>query len=216
MKNNKLVKAIPTQTAQRIYDFIGKRYDWFSSYDAHAKERAFELLAVTPGQYLLEVGVGTGKENARIHSAILPGGISFGIDISRVMLTLTRQKNETPLCQADVRDIPFVSDCFDRVFISYVLDLLPITDIPDILAGLQRVLKPGGRIVIIALTEGISRSSRMLVAVWKAVYKISPITCAGCRPLQLSQLVEKAGLIHVRREVVVQLAVPSEILVATK
>jgi ubiquinone/menaquinone biosynthesis C-methylase UbiE len=216
MKNNKLEKAIPAQTAQRIYDFIGKRYDWFSSYDAHAKARAFELLGVTHGQYLLEVGVGTGKEQSRIQAAILPGGISFGIDISRVMLTLSRQKSETPLCQADARNIPFVSECFDRVFISYVLDLLPIADIPDILASLQRVLKPGGRIVIIALTEGISRSSRMLVAVWKAVYKISPITCAGCRPLQLSRLVEKAGLIHVRREVVVQLAVPSEIVVAIK
>jgi ubiquinone/menaquinone biosynthesis C-methylase UbiE len=216
MKNNKLELAIPAQTAQGIYDFIGKRYDWFSSYDAHAKARAFELLELTPSQDLLEVGVGTGKEQSRIQTAILPSGISFGIDISRVMLALTRQKNKTPLCQADVRDIPFVSDCFDRVFISYVLDLLPLADIPDIFAGLQRVLKPGGRIVIIALTEGISRSSRMLVAVWKAIYKISPITCAGCRPLQLSQLVEKAGFIHVRREVVVQLAVPSEILVATK
>jgi ubiquinone/menaquinone biosynthesis C-methylase UbiE len=216
MKESKLEKAIPAQTAQRIYDFIGKRYDWFGSYDAHAKARAFELLGVTPGQYLLEVGVGTGKEHARIYAAILPGGISFGIDISRVMLSITHQKNKTPLCQADARNIPFVSECFDRIYISYVLDLLPIADIPGILAGLQRVLKPGGRIVIIALTEGISRSSRTLVTAWKAVYKVSPITCAGCRPLQLSQSVEKAGFIHVSREVVVQMAVPSEIVVALK
>ncbi len=109
---------------------------------------------MTPGQHLLEVGVGTGKEHARIYAAILPGGISFGIDISRVMLSITHQKNKTPLCQADARNIPFVSDCFDRIYISYVLDLLPIADIPGILAGLQRVLKPGGRIVIVALTGG--------------------------------------------------------------
>jgi ubiquinone/menaquinone biosynthesis C-methylase UbiE len=216
MKENKLEKAIPAQTAQRVYDFIGKRYDWFGGYDAHAKARAFELLGVTPGQYLLEVGIGTGKEHARIHTAILPGGISFGIDISRVMLSLTHQKNKTPLCQADARSIPFVSDCFDRVYISYVLDLVPIADIPGILAELQRVLKPCGRIVIVALTEGITRSSRALVAVWKAVYKVSPITCAGCRPLQLSRLVEKTGFNHVSQEVIVQMAVPSEILVAIK
>jgi ubiquinone/menaquinone biosynthesis C-methylase UbiE len=84
------------------------------------------------------------------------------------------------------------------------------------MAGLQRVLKPGGRIVIVALTEVTTRSSRSLVAVWKVVYKVSPITCAGCRPLQLSQFVEKAGFIHVSREVVVQMAVPSEIVVAIK
>jgi demethylmenaquinone methyltransferase/2-methoxy-6-polyprenyl-1,4-benzoquinol methylase len=162
------------------------------------------------------VGVGTGKEHARIYAAILPGGISFGIDISRVMLSLTHQKNKTPLCQADARNIPFVSDRFDRIYMSYVLDLLPINDIPGILAGLRRVLKPGGRIVIVALTEGITLPSRVLVAAWKAVYKLSPITCAGCRPLQLTSMLEKAGFKNIQREVVVQLAVPSEILVAIK
>lgn len=95
MKNNKLEKAILAQTAQHIYDFIGKRYNWFGSFDAHAKARAFDLLGFAPGQNLLELGIGTGKEHARIHAAIMPGGISFGIDISRVMLTLTRPKNET-------------------------------------------------------------------------------------------------------------------------
>jgi ubiquinone/menaquinone biosynthesis C-methylase UbiE len=216
MGESKLDKAIPIITAQRIYDYIGKRYDWFGGHDAHAKARAFELLAVTSGQCLLEVGVGTGKEHIRMHAAVMPGGISFGIDISRVMLSIAYQKNKTPLCQADARDIPFVSDCFDRIYISYVLVLLPIAEIPGILAGLYRVLKPGGRMVMIALTEGISRSSRTLVTAWKAVYKLSPITCAGCRPLQLSQFVEKAGFIHISREVVVQMAVPSEIVVASK
>jgi demethylmenaquinone methyltransferase/2-methoxy-6-polyprenyl-1,4-benzoquinol methylase len=216
MKESKLEKAISAASAQRIYDLIGKRYDWFGGYDAHAKARAFELLGVAPGQFLLEVGVGTGKEHARIYAAILPGGISFGIDISRVMLSLTHQKNKTPLCQADARNIPFVSDRFDRIYMSYVLDLLPINDIPGILAGLRRVLKPGGRIVIVALTEGITLPSRVLVAAWKAVYKLSPITCAGCRPLQLTSMLEKAGFKNIQREVVVQLAVPSEILVAIK
>jgi ubiquinone/menaquinone biosynthesis C-methylase UbiE len=216
MSDSKLEKAIPAHTAQRIYDLIGKRYDWFGGYDAKAKSHAFDLLGVAPGQYLLEIGVGTGKEHARIHAAILPGGISFGIDISRVMLSLTHQKNKTPLCQADARTIPFVSDCFDRIYMSYVLDLVPIADIPVILAELHRVLKPGGRIVIVALTEGITPLSRTLVAAWKAVYSLSPITCAGCRPLQLSSRVEKAGFSNVSREVIVQMAVPSEIVVATK
>jgi ubiquinone/menaquinone biosynthesis C-methylase UbiE len=216
MKESKLDKAIPVHTAQRIYDFIGKRYDWFGGYDAKAKSRAFELLGVAPGQYLLEVGVGTGKEHARIHAAILPDGISFGVDISRVMLSLTYQKNKTPLCQADARNIPFVSNCFDRIYMSYVLDLLSINEIPGILAGLRRILKPAGRIVIVALTEGINRSSRTLVSIWKALYRVSPITCAGCRPLLLSSLAEQAGFSYVSREVIVQMAVPSEILVAIK
>ena len=216
MKESKLEKAISAQSAQQIYDFVGKRYDWFGGYDARAKERAFALLDLQPGLRLLEVGVGTGKQHARIQTAISPQGIAFGIDISRVMLALTREMCDTPLCQADARYLPFVADSFDRIYIAYVLDLLPIADIPNLIEGFCRVLTPGGRLVVVALTEGVDIPSRALVAVWKAAYSISPVSCAGCRPLQLSRLVEKAGFERVSREVVVQLAVPSEILAATK
>jgi ubiquinone/menaquinone biosynthesis C-methylase UbiE len=71
MNENKLEKAISAKTAKRIYDFIGKRYDWFGGYDAHAKARAFELLGMTHGQYLLEVGVGTGKEHVRMLAVVM-------------------------------------------------------------------------------------------------------------------------------------------------
>ena len=102
-------------------------------------------------------------------------------------------------------------------FVQYLyLDLLPIADIPHLIEGFYSVLTPGGRLVVVALTEGVDIPSRALVAVWKAAYSISPVSCAGCRPLQLSRLVEKAGFERVSREVVVQLAVPSEILAATK
>jgi hypothetical protein len=70
--------------------------------------------------------------------------------------------------------------------------------------------------VLVALTEGVDFPSRALVAVWKGLYAISPIACAGCRPLQLAALLEQAGFKQVQREVVVQLAMPSEILLARK
>ena len=216
MRENKLEKAIPASTAQQIYDFIGKSYDLFSSFDARAKVRALELLNAKAGDYVLEVGVGTGKLHAEIASAVQPGGVTFGIDISPVMAIISRQRNQSPMCLADARNTPFISDYFDHIYMSYVLDLLPVMEIPVVLASLLRILKPEGSLVIVALTEGINLPSRALVAAWKASYAVSPILCAGCRPLQLIHMVENAGFSEVQREVIVQLAVPSEIVVAKK
>ncbi|MGE5222809.1 MAG: ubiquinone biosynthesis protein UbiE, partial [Omnitrophica WOR_2 bacterium] len=87
-------------------------------------------------------------------------------------------------------------------------------ELPGILSEFRRVLKDDGRVVLVALTEGVNFPSRLLMATWKALYKISPVACAGCRPLQLSALFKKAGFNQVQREVVVQLAMPSEIILA--
>ena len=212
----RLDQAIPTKSAQRIYDFLGKRYDWFGGYEARAKERSAEMLGLTPGLKLLEVGIGTGKQHARLQAELAPAGIAYGIDLSRVMLELTRQRTGAPLCQADAHHLPFSSGSFDRLYTSYVLDLMPRADLPGILVEFRRVLKDGGLAVLVALTEGVDFPSRVLVAAWKGLYAISPIACAGCRPLQLAVLLEQAGFTQVQREVVVQLAMPSEILLACK
>lgn len=216
MSENKLDKAIPASTARQIYNFIGKRYDLFSSFDARAKERALRLLNAQTADHILEVGVGTGMLHSRIASAVQSAGIAFGIDISPVMVKISRQRSQSPTYQADARNTPFVSDYFNHIYMSYVLDLLPVTEIPVVLAGLLRILKTGGSIVIVALTEGVNIPSRTLVAAWKATYAVSPILCAGCRPLQLIHLVKSAGFSDVQREVIVQLAVPSEIVMAKK
>ncbi len=216
MKNSKLDQAITSASAQRIYDWIGNRYDWLGGFDALAKQRALDLLGLTPGIHILEIGVGTGKSLAQIYTGIQPGGIAVGIDLSRKMLDQSAKRSHSHLCLADARNLPFSPNCFDRVFISYVLDLVSIFDIPGILVGAQRSLKASGRIVVIAMTEGVDPPSRALVAIWKAMYKVSPITCAGCRPLQLTNMLESAGFADVQRQVVVQMAVPSEILTARK
>jgi hypothetical protein len=68
--------------------------------------------------------------------------------------------------------------------------------------------------VIVSLTEGVNNPSRLVVALWKAVYALSPIVCGGCRPLELSEIVRRTGFREVEREVLVQLGVPSEVIVA--
>jgi S-adenosylmethionine-diacylgycerolhomoserine-N-methlytransferase len=216
MKESKLEKAISVKTAQRVYDLLGKRYDWFGGFDARAKSRSIKLLDLAPGMSILEVGVGTGKVLTEISSAIAPDGKAFGIDLSKSMLAVSCERNVAHLCQADARNIPFISSYFDRIYISYVLDLISLTDIACVLAESKRSLKSNGLIVIVALTEGVDVPSRALVTLWKAAYNISPVSCAGCRPLMLSKMLVAEGFKDVQREVIVQLGVPSEIVTATK
>jgi ubiquinone/menaquinone biosynthesis C-methylase UbiE len=201
---------------QGFYDRLGARYDWFEFYEGHAKALALKRLLLDQGQRVLSIGVGTGKEHTQIQAAIQPAGLAIGIDISTVMLSLAKERSQTPMCQADARQLPFAGNYFDRLYAAYVLDLLPLADVTGLLAGFQRVLKPGGIMVLLALTEGVNPSSRLLVAVWKAAYAASPVACGGCRPLQLTNFVEASGFIWIKREVVVQLAVPSELISARK
>ncbi len=187
------------------------------NYEGRAKRQALALLDLSPGQRVLNVGVGTGQAQKHIEAAIAPDGLAFGLDLSPVMLNVTRRRTDnTLLYEGDACHLPCAPASFDGLFSSYVLDLLPVYHLPHLLTEFQRVLKPGGRMVLVSLTEGVTLPSRALVALWKTAYAISPVACGGCRPLQLFNMVCNAGFSDVQREVMVQLAIPSEIIVATR
>jgi len=209
-------ETISTQAAQKFYDTLGVGHDKAEIYEGKAKQRGLAVLNPQPGQKLLNVGVGTGKEHAQLQTALAPDGLAFGLDFSPVMLRLAHNRTGTPLCRADAATLPYPTATFDSLFSSYLLDLLPTTLLPQLLDGFYRVLKPGGRLVLVSLTEGVDLPSRALVGLWKAAYAISPVACGGCRPLQLTSMVEAAGFREVQREVVVQLAFPSEVIFADK
>jgi ubiquinone/menaquinone biosynthesis C-methylase UbiE len=209
-------KTLSATGAQKFYDRIGHRYDWFEFYEAKAKERAHQALDLAPGHKVLSVGVGTGKGLSLIQQSISPGGTGFGLDISPVMIRLTKDRTSAPVCVADARQAPYRGGSFDRIFAAYVLDLLPQRDLEDLLIGFHRVLKSPGILVIIALTEGVDRFSKALVGAWKGIFALNPALCGGCRPLQLLELVRDAGFDQVNSEVIVQMGVPSEIIRAVK
>jgi ubiquinone/menaquinone biosynthesis C-methylase UbiE len=208
-------RTLSPAATRRTYDRLATYYDWFSLYEAHAKEQALQCLALAPGLRLLNVGLGTGKYHDEILAAVAPGGMAVGVDFAPRMLEVARQRGTRPLVQGDGGALPFAAASFDRLLCTYVLDLISHTALPGWLAGFRRVLHPGGRMVLVCLTEGVDLPSRGFVAVWKVAYAVSPVACGGCRPLQLSELARQAGFTQVARDVVVQWGVPSEILVAS-
>ncbi len=211
-----IINTISTSAARHFYNRWASWQAWVDHSESRARKRALDLLAPASGQRILNAGVGTGQTQAHLQTAVTPAGMVVGLDLSLVMLQHSRARVHTPLCEADVRHLPFAPASFDGVFSSFVLDLLPFDDLAGLLQDFQRVLKPGGRIVLVLLTEGINAVSRLSMALWKLVYRVSPIACGGCRPVQLAALVSQAGFCQIVREVVVQLGMPSEIVAATR
>lgn len=207
-------EALSTERAQRIYDRIGARYDWFGLFESRARQLALSYLALRRGARVLNLGVGTGQEHAILRQGVGEEGLALGLDVSRVMVLIAAGRSGAPMLQADAMHLPIASGSMDLVYSAYLLDLIPGIAQPQLLEGVRRILKPSGRLVILSLTEGVDPLSRGLVGLWKRLYAFSPALCAGCRPIRLAALVRGAGFEILRSQVVVQLGLPSEVVEA--
>lgn len=210
-------KTVSTTAARDFYNRLGAKHDLGGRTERAAKELALSLLDLEPSMRVLNVGVGTGKEQRLLAAGVAESGLAAGVDISREMLRLTQERSPASgLAEANGRFLPFATGVFDRVFCTYVLDLINFKEIPGFLASFLRVLAPGGRLVLTSLTQGVGPGSKAVIGLWTAVYRQNPLTLGGCRPLNLYPLVQQAGFKQVTRDVVVQWGVPSEVVTAVK
>ncbi len=95
---------------------------------------------------------------------------------------------------------------------SYMLDLLPLAEIPVALAEVKRVLRPGGRLVLSNMTKG----ERPLHRIWDAMYARGIVLTANCRGVLAAPVLEQLGFADVHREYLAQMAFPTEVVTARK
>lgn len=217
-RDEMIEETISAAEARCFYDALGENLAISERFEQRAKEKGLAALDLRPGLDILNVGVGSGREQSIIQERIAPGGVAFGIDLSRTMLRLSQKAVTFPggrsLCEADARRLPFATAAFDRIFSSYMLDLIPASDFLPILREMRRVLAADGHLVLVSLTRGITLSSRALMAAWTTLYRLGPTRLGGCRPVRLAHPLLKAGFSQVQREVIIQWGMPSELLVA--
>ncbi len=116
------------------------------------------------------------------------------------------------LILADARHIPFSDATFDCILNTYTCEVLALPDIPPVLDECRRVLKSGGRIVIVNLTDGEGPDAAMTED-WKRRYQADPEYFGGARPLHLQSMLEARGFTNVTRTYVGP-HWPSEVLLA--
>jgi len=178
--------------------------------------RGLRQADVRPGERVLEVAVGTGLVHARLARRLGTSGLLVGVDLAPRMLRVTRrQAPAARLAQADARRLPFADGSFDLVWASYLLDLVPAEEMTPLLSEFRRVLKVGGRMVLV----NFSKNGGGLTW-WERAYRMTPTALVpylfgGCRPVEAEPFVCEAGFAEVEREFVPG-GLDSEILVARR
>jgi SAM-dependent methyltransferase len=117
----------------------------YDSKHAFVWEKGRELidwLSPRPGERILDLGCGTGQLSSEIAAA---GSSVVGVDLSAEMIGEARRKFPYLRCEVcDARALPFVQE-FDAVFSNAALHWIPQAG--QVVEGISRALKPGGRFV---------------------------------------------------------------------
>ena len=139
-----------TPSINAAYKRYAKMYDQiFGRMFLPRMRHVISKLSLTPGQKVLEIGVGTG-----VSLPVYPYAVRVvGIDISDDMMEQAKKKKavETSkivhLLKMDGRKLAFADNSFDHSMVAHVVS---VTDNPEVLLKeVQRVTRPGGGIVII-------------------------------------------------------------------
>ncbi|MHB9100153.1 MAG: class I SAM-dependent methyltransferase [Sulfuricella sp.] len=116
--------------------------------------RTLQVAAIRPGEEILDVGCGTGVLTRLACDAAGPAGSALGIDPTRNMIRVAKENAQRLGSRAEfkvaaIEQLPFENTRFDAVLSSLMLHHLP----PDLkrqgLREVYRVLKPGGRLIVV-------------------------------------------------------------------
>jgi ubiquinone/menaquinone biosynthesis C-methylase UbiE len=199
---------------KQIYSRVAGIYDvWTHFTELRSLEAALDDAGIRRGDAVLEVAVGTGVAFAEILRRN-PVGHNVGVDLTEPMLRRARIKADAAgvrceLLQADAQALPFADGTFDVVMNNNMLGLVPDALIDRILSEMLRVLRPGGRLVVVTM----KRPEHLLS---KVVYQVGAVWLGGWRDIDVEPSVTSLGFANVRRRIVTQLGIPSEILVGEK
>ena len=135
---------------RRMFDRIAPGYDRMNGlmtagFDRGWRRAVMEIASVGPGDVLVDVACGTGDIALLAQRA---GATIVGVDFSAPMLGVAAERGLTgTLSRGDALELPVAAGCADALTCGFALRNL--VSIPPFLAEAHRVLKPGGRIVLL-------------------------------------------------------------------
>ena len=146
-----------------VFDSVATRYDLMNdlmSFGVHRlwKRFAVQLTGARAGQRVLDLASGTGDLAARLAGLVGPRGLVVMTDINAAMLARGRDRmldagraGNVRYAQLDAEALPFPDGCFDCVTIGF--GLRNVTHKERALAEMHRVLRPGGRALVLEFSH---------------------------------------------------------------
>jgi ubiquinone/menaquinone biosynthesis C-methylase UbiE len=157
----------------------GRLIRWARYYDASVsllmlgrrrrlRRETVELARIQAGERVLEVGCGTGDVALAASAYVGPRGAVAGIDPSPEMIAVAQAKAARVTRAVDfqvgvIEALAFPDATFDVVLSSLMMHHLPEDLKRDGLAEIARVLKPGGRLLIVDIKRPTGRLGRALL-----------------------------------------------------
>lgn len=150
-----------------VFDSVASRYDVMNdlmSFGVHRlwKRFAIELTGLRAGQRVLDLASGTGDLADRFADLVGPSGHVLMTDINAAMLNVGRDRmidrghaGNISFAQVNAETLPFPEETFDLVTIAF--GLRNVTDKQRALEAMYRVLKPGGRALVLEFSKPRSK-----------------------------------------------------------
>jgi ubiquinone/menaquinone biosynthesis C-methylase UbiE len=212
-----------TRSQARIfYDRFGKRQDSQAFYEDAALDDLIGRAEFDQAEKVFELGCGTGRFAFRLLTNHLPPSASYlGIDLSQTMIEIAKERispyqERAKVAQSDgPMRFPIPDHSVDRVVSTYVLDLLSETDIRYAISEAARVLTPRGKLCLVGLTHGVTFASRIVCAMWTALFQLHAPLVGGCRPIRIDMFLDQQRWAVDYRNVVTRFGVPSEVIIAS-
>jgi demethylmenaquinone methyltransferase / 2-methoxy-6-polyprenyl-1,4-benzoquinol methylase len=156
-----------------MFDRIAGFYDLMNSVMTAGlhhrwRERAADLARVRPGDRALDVATGTGDLAIELARRVAPGGTVVGSDFSQGMLERARTKAAGQDAIAwewgNALELPYDDDSFDAATVGF--GARNFSDLERGLAEMARVVRPGGRVVVLEITTPTKPPLSTFFSIW--------------------------------------------------
>jgi demethylmenaquinone methyltransferase / 2-methoxy-6-polyprenyl-1,4-benzoquinol methylase len=156
-----------------MFDRIAGFYDLMNSVMTAGlhhrwRERAADLARLRPGDRALDVATGTGDLAIELARRVRPGGSVVGSDFSQGMLERARTKaagvSEIAWEWGNALELPYPDDGFDAATVGF--GARNFSDLERGLAEMARVVRPGGRVVVLEITTPTKPPLSTFFSIW--------------------------------------------------
>lgn len=173
---------------------LARGYDWQLRLERPALAAAVDLASPRRDDTALDVGTGTGGLLRELAGRPDRPCVAIGVDDSPAML---EHADAVPhgwrLESGDARQLGFADDVFSVVTATYLLHVVDAASRRQIIAEARRVLRPGGRFVVVTPTWPRTRVARMLYAPLASAAGSSVGPRSAFRPLDPRAALEAAS-----------------------